>query len=1157
MSRSVDSRFITNQGLKNLQDRMKELISASKELKFLVGFFYFSGIRELYESLKDKNDIIIKVLVGLEVDKFLHRLMEHGNFNKTCTDEQHTNNFFESMKKALSSEELDNSELYSQIPYFLKLIEDGRLIIRKTRDPNHSKLYLFKIQQGHDLIRDMVFITGSSNLTSAGLHRQGEFNVEISDYGCKEAEIFFDELWADAVKITENIEKRNQLIELVNTETMVAPVMPFEAYALLLKSYLDANAMEEVSLESLKERMKKMGYIPYQYQIDAIKLALSIIKEYKGVIIADVVGLGKTIIACAVARLLKERGIVICPPGIMGDRGKKEYGWFKYLEDFGLYEWEVYSSGKLQDALDLINKSDDINTVIVDEAHKYRNQNTESYELLSHICHNKKVILLTATPFSNTPNDIFSLIKLFTVPARSNLSLTNNLDLEFLDYKRTFNELSDIRKYHNSTDAEKNKKAQKLYRILFGSDTIDLEKVKERTKFLASVIRNKIQPVLIRRNRIDLQNDPDYQQEIKELSRVEPPRELFFELTKEQSQFYDKVVGCYFSEKGQFSGAIYRPYLYEEPINPAEELDDVYDEDENNHQTKGTKNKKSEKAQKHREQLSQKNLYDFMRRLLVKRFESSFGAFYQSVKNFIEIHEKILSFIQKTDKYVLNRKLIEKIYDADPEDIEEELKKFIENLEKINKPDPRLSKIYDLKTFHFRNEFIGDIKKDINLFHEIKNEVEKLQLSQNDPKSQELAQRIPNIINEKETADPLRKIVIFTEYIDTAKYLTKRLQSLLPAKLQNRILTIYGNLSEERYEKILENFDARYEQNKQKDDYDILITTDRLSEGFNLNRAGAVINYDIPWNPTRVIQRVGRINRISKMVFKKLYIYNFFPTEKGADYVRSREIAQHKMFLIHNTIGEDARIFDPDEEPTASQLYTKIMTSPDELETESLYTKIKRNYYEIEKNHPEVIKKIQQLPSRVKSAKTFHEYNLVVFIRKGRSIFTRYASFDNNPIELDFEEGLDYAKCPFGEPLLPLDMFSWDRYKKLSTLENTDLLKQTPLWEGATNNLQYILKNLPPELNSYRKFLHMLLEDLRYYRSLSDYTMRKLRNLKLDTSTQYKEFKETVDPLRKGLGDDYLAQIQKEKDTPPEIIIAIENRPNNKADEEENNSGTK
>jgi len=101
--------------------------------------------------------------------------------------------------------------------------------------------------------------------------------------------------------------------------------------------------------------------------------------------------------------------------------------------------------------------------------------------------------------------------------------------------------------------------------------------------------------------------------------------------------------------------------------------------------------------------------------------------------------------------------------------------------------------------------------------------------------------------------------------------------------------------------------------------------------------------------PVRVIQRVGRINRISRKVFDELYIVNFFPTEKGAELVKSREIASNKMFLIHNTLGEDAKIFDIDEEPTPSGLFNRIQQNPDAQGEESFYTKALKEFLKIKK----------------------------------------------------------------------------------------------------------------------------------------------------------------------------------------------------------------
>ncbi|MBI5213931.1 MAG: helicase, partial [Nitrospirae bacterium] len=468
--------FITNTGSKNLKKRLIELIQKSDELKFLVGFFYFSGIRELYEGLKDNPDVNIKVLVGLNVDKTNFGLLEFAEKDTQLSDEERCYKFLQSVKKSLNSEDFDTQEFYEQVRYFIKLISDGRLIIRKTYNPNHAKIYLFRLEE-EQVGRKNLFITGSSNLTKAGITTQEEFNVEIGDYGFEDAEECFDALWEEAVKITEDDVIKRRLIEVVEKETLVKDITPFEAFVLVLKTYIDSYEQKDVG-QSLINVIEENGYTPYQYQIDAIKQALAIIEKNNGVIIADVVGLGKTIIACAVARELKKRGLIICPPGLIGDKNKKS-GWLKYAEEFYLYDWEVRSIGDLENIADFVNRARDIEVVIIDEAHRFRNQDTKDYEYLKNICRGRIVILLTATPFNNRPGDILSLLKLFITPKRSSITLENNLVDKFRTFKGIFDRLGYIRKYCNSSNASKIKKAEGHYEGLFGEKTINLQQVKQ------------------------------------------------------------------------------------------------------------------------------------------------------------------------------------------------------------------------------------------------------------------------------------------------------------------------------------------------------------------------------------------------------------------------------------------------------------------------------------------------------------------------------------------------------------------------------------------------------------------------------------------------------------------------------------------------------
>lgn len=1021
------TNFITNSGTKNLNKRIQELISKSKELMFLVGFFYFSGLTELYNAIKNNPFVIMKVLVGLNVDSNIYDIWEYAQNEDSLTIDERTANFLGSLKKSINTDIFDNKDFYEQSKFFVELIKKDRLIIRKTLEPNHSKLYIFKLEDDQ-IARNSLFITGSSNLTRAGLNLQNEFNVEIADYGIEESEDYFERLWNNAIELTEHDETKTKLVNILKDETLIKEVSPFEAYAYVIKSYLDTFKGMELS-KSLEDLLEKNGYRRYKYQLDAVKQGVSIITRNNGVIIADVVGLGKTIIACAIAYQLKERGVVIAPPSLIGD-DQKTSGWKKYLEDFKLYSlgWDVYSSGNLETALEAISRADDIKIVIVDEAHRFRNGDTKSYEALKEICRGKKVILLTATPFNNRPEDIFSMLKLFVIPRKSNITLSDNLEHKFKIFGDIFYKLAYITKNANSIDDKKRQKAENYYEAIFGNKPIDLRKVKKRAHHLAREIRDVIEPVVIRRNRLDLKENPYYRDEINELSKVEDPIEWFYELDERQSTFYDQIINKFFSmpsDGGILKGAIYQPFSYE-------------------------KGEVKEEGKDYFEYQSQLNLYDLMRRLLVKRFESSFGAFKQSLENFKNITQIVLEFVERTNKYILDRQLLESIKDEPDEIIEQELKEYADSLKEKNYP--KNHKVYKLNKFQNKEQFLKDIKGDIELFDFILKEVDALKLVDNDPKAEKLIIKIKESLQK----EPERKIIIFSEYKDTVLHLRPKLESAF----NNRVLTVAGDLTQQKTQEIYENFDASY--GKQENKYDILLTTDKISEGFNLNRAGMVINYDIPWNPVRVIQRVGRINRISRKVFDSLYIVNFFPTEKGADLVRSREIAQNKMFLIHNALGEDAKIFDIDEEPTPAGLYSKIQQNPEEMEGESFITKIVKEFEEIKNKHPELIKKLENFPKRIKVAKKGTEDELFVVIKKGR-IFIHQKTYDegeDNHQIVSLDEVIDKIKAEETEAPLPLSDKFWDAYEEVKRYEERHILRKNPknTENKAINNLKSLLK---------------------------------------------------------------------------------------------------
>ncbi|MDP8203116.1 MAG: helicase-related protein, partial [Candidatus Tenebribacter mawsonii] len=760
--------------------------------------------------------------------------------------------------------------------------------------------------------------------------------------------------------------------------------------------------------------------------------------------------------------------------------------------------------------------------VIVDEAHRFRNQDTAAYEALTDICRGKQVILLTATPFNNSPADIFSLLKLFIVPGKSGITIEPDLEGRFHSYNYRFRNLSLILKYYNSDDTDKRQKAEKLYTKMFGLEPpVDISIVKENVRQMANNIKNVITPIIIRRNRLDLREDFEYKKEVQNLSEIKDPEEIFYELSKEQSEFYNKIIKDYFSEDGIFSGAIYRPFVYE-------------------HKPKKKKDEETNRAFQ-----QQKNLFDFMRRLLVKRFESSFGAFEKSIERFLRTHIMVRKFIKKSGKYFLDRKVIDSIYNEEDgaEDftmkaIEEAIEEF--KIRAIDKTSPKHSTIYEIDKFEFKDKFNKDIENDITLFEQILKEIKKLNLVNNDPKRKAVLENVKKVLAKEN--NPKRKILLFSEYTDTVRHL----KGYFEKELTNRVMFCDGNISKTFARELDANFNAKYED--PKDDYDILVTSDKLSEGVNLNRAGLIINYDIPWNPTRVIQRVGRINRISTKVFDELYINNIFPTEQGASQVKIREIAEQKMFLIHNALGEDSKIFNPDEEPTASGLFNKINSNPNEDDELSIVTLVRNEYNKMKQEHPEVIERIEDLPTRTKTAKAFEVSNTVVLRKKGMALFSMIAQMNSEKIEVSektFQELYDFVKCSFEEKRLPLSKQFWKNYEKVKTFkpQYKSGSKTLSIEQKAINSLKSLLKQKREQIDQKLiSFIDTLLLDIKRYRTLPTYTLRKLVLPEKTNKEPYDVLIKNIVDLKRKIGIDYLEIILKRtSNIDDDIIIAVEN----------------
>ena len=1089
--------FITNRDNANEQpakaasmsERLRELIPVTETLSVLSGYFYFNGIPPLMDPIAENKQLKLRILVGLDVDRMGYELARAGD------GENEQERFVNSLRNFARSKLFDREECAKHMETFLKMLEEGRLSIRKTKEPNHAKLYIFEMNEQVRRIEPVRWITGSSNLTFPGLNSQNEFNVELSNFGGTEAKEYFEEQWVEAEEITGFAGMAERIRRTLRDEGVHAEVTPYEAYALVLKNYLEHRALVDetpkidrafaIPRDVFSNEPK---YRPLTFQKDAVNQALSILKEYNGVIIADVVGLGKSVIGSALGCVMDvRRGIVIAPPGLVGSKTENT-GWCGYLDDFKMHGWEAMSRGKMDEIERYVLAHPDIDVVLVDEAHYFRNENSIDYACLWRICRGKKVVLMTATPFSNRPKDMFALLKLFTVPRRSELVPDGDLEKKFDDFQSRYADCDYV--LNNIGNPEKDRFVRSRLKNLGypGADSCirDAEDAKRfvrgQMEKIAKSIRAIVEPVMIRRNRIDLRNDREYRAEIGEnLPKVHSPIEQFYELSPEQSAFYDRVISDYFGPGGNFTGAIYRPGRYAKAET---------DEDAEGEEAKSLATQ-------------QENMYKFIRRLLVHRFESSFGAFAKTLDNLVRFHETVLKLALKpTGKQedghrgviILDRKMMAKFDDPtiDDETFEELLAAYEATVvvEAKNKQIYHVERDFSEEGYE---QFVKDARSDIALFGEIQSEVEKLNLVENDPKAQQLAEKVRQVLDgqadlKKRRGEPKRKVLVFSEFADTVDHVAKYLEMAFP----HRVCAV-RSLSKKADDELRRNFDGTIDEKSWRDDFDVMIATDKMSEGYNLNRAGLVINYDIPWNPTRVIQRLGRINRIGAKTFEDLYLYNYFPTEQGTQHYNIRTVAQNKVLMIHKTVGEDARILDAGESLEAAELFKRFGANPEDSEKASFLAECRAKWADITQAHPEVIERISALPDRVKTATTGTRVGTHQFTRKGLTLFATFMGVDDKmPQYRLMEEALPDIECPFEQPRL--ETFSegfWSRYRALA---NEVREKETRKTEGSRSFATQARSTLMSAVKDgvRREFAQKLLNDIQNRGTLPDHILREI-----------------------------------------------------------------
>lgn len=1003
---SSDKTFITNEEGNKLEDRLNFLLKRSDFFDCLVGYFYITGFYKLQDQLEDIGKIRILIGMGVDFKTFeALKMSKKDNVNDRIPSAHLKDQVSENI-----IEEMDNSpdmaSVEGGIRKFISWIRSGKLEIKAYKKRSiHSKLYIMTLDD--EQVSDGHVITGSSNLTAPSLDHNLEFNVELKNSGdFNFAKEKFNELWDDAVDVTEDY------VNTLSEKTWLNDsITPYELYLKFIYEYLFEKINNDI--EDFDHLYRPKDFNELQYQLDAVSQAKEIIKEHNGVFLSDVVGLGKTYMGALLLQQLKGGSVVIAPPALIDKHNPG--GWYRVLQNFEITNFEVVSIGKLEDI-----EKDDIRyqNVLIDESHLFRNEDSERYSILKRICRRKNVILVSATPFNNKPEDLLSQIKLFQDSHNSTLPNPK---------------VSDLDKYFKSL----RKKLNKYDKV---EQKEDYERVSN--EITADLRENVLQHIMVRRTRQDISKNysKDLQRNNMEFPKVNKPQPIYYEFDEKLDKIFDESLDVI---SKQLTFARYMP------------LSEQYSKNPLNNQ-------------------SQKNMVGFIKVLFMKRLESGIAAFKKTINTAVTIHQQIVKTFKEKKVFYTSKSYIKKIYELMENDDLDAIEEMINEGKEI--------KAYAKS--EFKPAFIRDIKHDLELLKYVQDLWEDIIEY---PKNEKLIE----LLKTDEFKD--KKVILFTEFVDTADFLEAKIKE----ELTPRVMKYTGNSKKDLHEIIIKNFDANVSDEKQEDDYDILIATDVLSHGVNLHRSNIIINYDIPWNPTKIMQRVGRVERLGTK-FDEINIYNFLPTTQIEDAIGIEQIAEDKINKFINLLGNDSQLLT--EEPILSHdLFNKINGQQEDEDDEEIETELQylREIRDIRDDNPELYKKIEQIPKKARVTLNGEQTELITLLRSNKFKKILKTTQDGKTEEIDFLTAAKQFKSKENEIPQKTDEQYYEylnkninSFKEIINKYNKQELSRPE--KNVLNLVKFVLSQ-KSQLNTYDRNYFIKLEKLIKQGTLSNNEIKKIQ----------------------------------------------------------------
>ncbi len=896
---------------------LQETLDVSYRADFCVGYFNLRGWRQIDEKIEEwvgGETYQCRLLIGMQRRpqdelKTAFSFRENGQRMDNAKAIRLKKDLAEEFRQQLTLGAPTNADEIG-LRRLAQQIKDGKVVVQLfLRHPLHAKLYLL---HRSDIATPKIGFLGSSNLTFSGLSGQGELNIDVTDQdAAQKLEQWFEDRWADRWCLDISQELVKIIEESWASETLIPPYHIYLKMAYHLSREARAGLTEFNIPRQFRNKL-------FDFQTAAVKIAARHLNQRNGVLIGDVVGLGKTIMATALAKIFEEdfdlTTLIICPKNLVTM-------WEDYVEEYGLRAKVLSVTRVIKDLPDLRR----YRLVLIDESHNLRNREGKRYRAIQEYIrrNDSKCILLSATPYNKTYLDLSSQLRLF---------LSEEIDLGIRP-ERLLRKLGEV---------EFSRQHQAAIRSLAAF---------EKSEY-ADDWRELMSLFMVRRTRSFIRDNyaiTDETDQRKYLAFADGTRAYFPTRLPKRVHFE--------TNEHDLSDPYAR--LYSTTVVDTISSLNLPRYGLGNYVVKKPKRPPTTQEQKVINDLSRggRRLMGFSRTNLFKRLESSGYAFLLSVerhilRNYIFIHalendlplpigtqgaEMLDPRFEDNDAEAINYRTVD-MFDDDTEAEDETEATPVSGLLRSEADfKARAKTIYALYEGRFQRRFRW-IRS--GLFHKKlakqlrEDALALLTLVQDfgewDPSQDTQLNALHTLLTETHPND---KVLIFSQFADTVYYLADQLQR----RQVSQVAAVSGNSDDPtalawRFSPVSNGKRAQVSPDRE---LRVLIATDVLSEGQNLQDSAIVVNYDLPWAIIRLIQRVGRVDRIGQQA-TEIVGYTFWPAEGVERIIRLRERLRQRLRENAEVVGTDEAFFEDEatSQPLVDLYHEKSGILDDEPETE-------------------------------------------------------------------------------------------------------------------------------------------------------------------------------------------------------------------------------